>query len=228
MSRHNRERRFGKKPSERQQDRPTGEGKVFEIDTSRTITSPLLDVPEEERARIARAVHRAVDTLEGSRTFGFCAYHALAGHHILTNLMGLTCYLQVGSFWMVPDPGDPGLTFYIDAERPTSLVEGEFHVWLADTCGVEIDFSARHWPDMVAAGQGTYPEPMYYRRPHLDFLWVPCNRRPEGIRYRMNPVASRILHEGMREWEDIDNFLSRVTMLYKNPDVTLITLGGIV
>ena len=209
MSKHNRERRYRGHPS-------IPEGTVVRLDSSVPVVSPLLDVPADERIRIARIVHRAVDLVKSSERFGYCTLQALAGNMILDRWKLVECKMQVGSLWLAPDPSDLGLVLHIDAEKPESLMTGEFHAWLGDRHGAQIDFSARDWPKMFGSDRiAETPEPLNYRREPLDYLWAAHNALPTGVRYQANAALTHRFHDFFAEWPGLKDFHDLVRKLYK-------------
>jgi hypothetical protein len=180
---------------------------------SKRVSSPLLDVPAEEKARMARAVHRAVAITRAPYRGGYhCCGYAAAGAALLM-YKGFEVARQFGSFQLVPDPDDPTYAFTYDAESEGALQRGEFHAWVACSDGVLIDFSAKDWPAMAEdtthrlTGEQSkrYPpnakwgitdvdkRDIEWKQPRLDHLWSAWNELPDYVRYM---VSSRVTDWG--------------------------------
>jgi hypothetical protein len=100
LSRHNRERRKAPPSSRRS---TTG---TYQIELPQHVGPVVLETPPEI---YAEAVHRAVCEFSGSDGFGQCSLYAVAGFGlmVLTKLPLGSCYPQVGSLYLQPDPTDP-------------------------------------------------------------------------------------------------------------------------
>jgi hypothetical protein len=106
---------------------------------------------DRRRERFAEVVHKAVLEYTGSADgFGKCELYALAGMAaLLTICPADRVLLAVGTLALLPDPDDPTLWFFMDAEKGGRK---EFHAWNwllkvpGDERGAEVvDFSARHY-----------------------------------------------------------------------------------
>jgi hypothetical protein len=207
---------------------------MIEIDATRPIASPLLDMPQEGRDRVARAVDHVVDRVcyEGSAG-GRCVYYTMAGCAILMYL-GYRVVTQFGSLRLRPDPSDATLWYAIDAESPGALGRGEYHGWIASPEGVFIDFSARDWPDMVEsismdrlsaadaashaptgafAGETT-DDVLRWDRPRPRYLWCGADELPDHVRFRPSTQATIALSGRFREAHG-ESFLRLAIETYK-------------
>ena len=151
---------------------------------------------ETYKAAIAEAVHLAVcATAHPNLVWRICPIYALAGALLLRDLTGREdFYPQLGSVWLQTDPTDPTLWLAVlaDATDIGGYRAGEMHAWVGDAQTEDlIDFSARHWPQLVVnlTNIGT-EQPRWNRGQPPPYVWGPYQAWPDYVRLKTSEAAT--------------------------------------
>jgi hypothetical protein len=140
-------------------------------DARKRLRNPVYPIPsEQEQARYAEAVHRAVCEVTESDGFGECLAYARASYALLAD-QGWT--IQVGQMVIIADPAK-GLSGggAVILGKDKDFWQGQYHAWLARLNGSKIeivDFTARHYRTYAETSLNAPPE---WNRPDPPtWLW---------------------------------------------------------